>query len=945
MILQDELAALKREREDCLTTLRLRERQLQQQSKANDENQQLLSEKETLLDSFRQKLNQLENIHGQCGAHAQEQSNLIQNLQSLQDQTQSVIKAQEEKSKSDVLDLKEQLDEATRLRQTLEEELEQSKQQGSETWTTLKVDFDTMKSEQETLIETLQQRNRRISSLEKALASYERKKNGKSLGVDVESKVLDDKIFELKKVLEFKDNELDSLRAAHSNRLQRYKNLQHEHKIVLKQLQTFENSSFNSDDFARNHIDEEDRPRASPRTLQKEDSDSVWNELQYFKKEYEKLRKERDDVMEEIDMLRVEHSNDVATIHELRMCLEDEKRELVRQLKEDNARELKEMSSEKERLAKKNDDLSCQMEDVKNTCRIKEDENSALLKNLSEKEKMADRLAGEVLKYKREVKTVKDERKKRKICESKYVQVEREDLLGKRKKMICCDAQVQTDTILEEHFLKSTGDLILRVNHKHERQDNAKRDAQTSPIKTLQKLSTFNDPSTSSTQSKMFSENSALHPEKTDNVDNFGKVLSESFIQPSVETPSRRTRLTYKRSTHRKGKIIRQRVLSLIQQVAVLKSAKESLAQALSEQSSTKEKLQNDYSQCQSRLKMSKQTMERLTKELEESQKRNKELLKRSGANKVPSYPTEKHLEDRLKLSANECSRLSIELKAARKTNEELQERLKAFQEKSSRHEQVLSQKKIFVDEMRSRLKATLDNLESTRENLRDNEEKIRLLTDKEQQRKKQMESLRQRLEITTNEKQRIKESFGKSQDEIKKKSKLLVQAQQLRHEAEMAVKEMEDAAKMQLHNLANHSQATLSGIEERLNKSTRRIQEFQKFVRALMKRILDEMTAKKARQNEQRIRKFEEEKKSASMVQACELASSILDMSRADIDELLDFDISEEGDSIEATECRKKVDEMLSKEDSFAIPLLDIFLKTIASVGLLGDDEIETRT
>lgn len=55
---------------------------------------------------------------------------------------------------------------------------------------------------------------------------------------------------------------------------------------------------------------------------------------------------------------------------------------------------------------------------------------------------MADRLAGEVLKYKREVKTVKDERKKRKICESKYVQVEREDLLGKRKKMICCDAQV-----------------------------------------------------------------------------------------------------------------------------------------------------------------------------------------------------------------------------------------------------------------------------------------------------------------------------------------------------------------------------------------------------------------------------------------------------------------------------------------------------------------------
>lgn len=30
--------------------------------------------------------------------------------------------------------------------------------------------------------------------------------------------------------------------------------------------------------------------------------------------------------MEEIDVLRVEHANDVTTIHELRTCLDDEKR-------------------------------------------------------------------------------------------------------------------------------------------------------------------------------------------------------------------------------------------------------------------------------------------------------------------------------------------------------------------------------------------------------------------------------------------------------------------------------------------------------------------------------------------------------------------------------------------------------------------------------------------
>ena len=40
----------------------------------------------------------------------------------------------------------------------------------------------------------------------------------------------------------FKQNELDAVNAAHSNRLQHYKNIQHEYKIVLKQLKTFEDS-------------------------------------------------------------------------------------------------------------------------------------------------------------------------------------------------------------------------------------------------------------------------------------------------------------------------------------------------------------------------------------------------------------------------------------------------------------------------------------------------------------------------------------------------------------------------------------------------------------------------------------------------------------------------------------------------------------------------------
>jgi predicted RNase H-like nuclease (RuvC/YqgF family) len=55
---------------------------------------------------------------------------------------------------------------------------------------------------------------------------------------------------------------------------------------------------------------------------------------------------------------------------------------------------------------------------------------------------------------------------------------------------------------------------------------------------------------------------------------------------------------------------MRQRVLSLTQQVAALKATKESLTKSLNEQKFSNEKLQNDLNQSQQRGKLSKQTIE-----------------------------------------------------------------------------------------------------------------------------------------------------------------------------------------------------------------------------------------------------------------------------------------------------------------------------------------------
>lgn len=84
----------------------------------------------------------------------------------------------------------------------------------------------------------------------------------------------------------------------------------------------------------------------------------------------------------------------------------------------------------------------------------------------------------------------------------------------------------------------------------------------------------------------------------------------DQSTRSAFETPAKRTRMKAKSPAHREWKSMRQRVLSLTQQVAALKSTKETLTKSLTEQKFSNEKLQNDLNQSQQRAKISKQTIE-----------------------------------------------------------------------------------------------------------------------------------------------------------------------------------------------------------------------------------------------------------------------------------------------------------------------------------------------
>ncbi|XP_051701285.1 centlein isoform X19 [Oryctolagus cuniculus] len=126
------------------------------------------------------------------------------------------------------------------------------------------------------------------------------------------------KIENLEKALQLKSQENDELRDAHEKRKERLQMLQTNYRAVKEQLKQWEEGS-GMDEIRK-------MKRADPQQLRQEDSDAVWNELAYFKRENQELMIQKLNLQEELDQLKVHISIDKATIQELNRFIA-EKRE------------------------------------------------------------------------------------------------------------------------------------------------------------------------------------------------------------------------------------------------------------------------------------------------------------------------------------------------------------------------------------------------------------------------------------------------------------------------------------------------------------------------------------------------------------------------------------------------------------------------------------------
>ncbi|XP_028609465.1 centlein isoform X1 [Grammomys surdaster] len=468
-----------------------------------------LLQKDMDITLVRKELQELQNLYKQNSAHTAQQADLIQQLQVLNMDTQKVLKNQEdvhtaesisyqklynelhvcfETTKSNeamlrqsVVNLQDQLfqkeQENVKLKEKLQESKEtsclsphesESNQSGKAALSSLETLMISQKSEIEYLQKKLKVANEKLMENRSCDQDFSEKgiegkrkeppvKRSRSLSpkssfMDSEElrklKKAERKIENLEKTLQLKSQENDELRDAHEKCKERLQMLHTNYRAVKEQLKQWEEDS--------GMTETRKMKRADPLQLRQEDSDAVWNELAYFKRENQELMVQKMNLQDELDELKMHMSIDKTTIQELNRCMAEKREEqlfrhhedagvkkstpeknekaiseqtlqkvieLENRLKsfEKNSRKLKE---ESKKLKKDNDFLKSHLKHYQEDSEAREKELEQLLRVSKDVEHDKSELQTKITALEREVTTLR-----RQVAAAKALREEREEVV------------------------------------------------------------------------------------------------------------------------------------------------------------------------------------------------------------------------------------------------------------------------------------------------------------------------------------------------------------------------------------------------------------------------------------------------------------------------------------------------------------------------------------
>ncbi|XP_037757956.1 centlein isoform X6 [Chelonia mydas] len=954
-----------------------------------------LAQKDCDVARVRKELRELQNLYKQNTEHTAQQAELIQQLQALNMDTQKVLRNQEDAHTAETISYQK---------------------------------------------EPPVKRSRSLSPKSSFRESEELRK----------LKIAEKKIENLEKTLQLKTQENDELRKAHEKRKERLQMLQTNYRAVKEQLKQWEEGYSN-----RTENTKSKHQRADPHQLRQEDSDAVWNELAYFKREHKKLLIEKLNLEEELDQMKVCRSMDKATIQELNLCLQQEREELLFRLGEDDGvknstpkknvkeisdqtlqkvcqlekrfraleRESKKLKEVNKQLTKDKNDLKASIKCHKEDADTKERELEKLLKKFREIKKDKADLQLVIDELEREVTSLK-----RQVAEANRLRNEKEDLvcevqqlknsLDKAKAVAtmatvgATGGQCNCKTAGTKVKLKTTKKKSSLGRHQaflnqsikvmsnvfenfnkdgwEDMSESSDSEIPTSEslgsviMKTVQNVDSLRD--TNDQQEKyQIQANQMVHNiahlqdksrlyHKKGNTQN--KDIEKSHSQRRKISPFITAHPSVINKVNREKRrniviqklgcsvLLRERIKSLKQQIAVLQKAKRTAVSSVKEFKEANEKLTSQLHLADQRLQTSRRTIQTLTSDLAELQREREDLQGKlehlaqatrlkEGPSPVTSNQIEvtaptpskntdlevKQLYCKLKNANNEITKHSTTIKSLKNEAQEKEERMRELQEKISRMERDINMKRHLIEDLRSRLKANQEIEKTFNETLESFEKKVKTLTEDCSNKKTSIDSLKQRLNVATKEKSQYEQMYRRAKDELGKKDLKLTNLEGKMIEAECAMTELETAASQQLHGLAKQSGQALEVVQKKMLLANDKVEEFITFVKALTREL--QHNVQEMRMRIRHAKKLREEKEwnrypsKESVHRAQSLAASILNISKTDLAEMLDTEDEEEIERAKMEVEKDKewlcyIQKLLEGQFPFASYLMDAVLEKL---------------
>ena len=536
-------------------------------------------------------------------------------------------------------------------------------------------------------------------------------------------------IDELKKLLELKEAELVETRRAHAQRQQRNRMLKENYQLVLEQIKTYDERPEAVGTGSETALPE----RPEERELRHLDSDQVWKELAYYKHEYEALTKERHDVLEEVDVLRVQHANNLANIQELRVQLSEEREKKFTLLSKITAREdafdalrlevekLEDQLQSWQEKALQGQSMSSELEEenqlLKHEIKALQGQNKTLTEEFSG-------LAEEFENLKR----IYDELVNKEMSKN----TPREEQGGQRESGTQTEQKrttAQADTELAKQHVESLSsydeqvrriaDRILSSPPKEVGESRVMQDAGVTQRVYVTQIAGVTQ-GTQTDDIPRFVDSSVnvnLDAEDVSSVEEEEHFDVKNSVKkgkaPLRRQETKQVRKVVKKTPRRnEWASMKQRILSLTQEVSALRQSKDKAVKALNLQKSECESLQTEYNALLSKLQLSRNNVQRLTDCLKMNERKNerlvaelKELTEEDAKPNALSIAEWKRLEEELRLATMECIRLASIVRTLGTENEQLRMKVKELQENNARLDHVVTQKKTLLDEMKSKMK------------------------------------------------------------------------------------------------------------------------------------------------------------------------------------------------------------------------------------------------